>query len=73
MKSVMINDIPNINGVSINTTAEGTKFEVAGISSITTNEKILSDVKTSGQSLIPNLITYFATLFLLWVLIKASL
>ena len=64
---------PSINGATITQSANGSKVEIEGVASVTTNEKILSDVGGTVQNIIPNLIVYLATLFLLRVLVKLSL
>lgn len=69
----MLTSEPSINGTSITQTANGTKVEIEGIASVTTNEKILSDIGGTAQNIIPNLLVYFATIFLLRLLVKLSL
>lgn len=69
----MLSTDPNINGTTITQTTNGTKIEIQGIASVTTNEKILSDVGNKAQNIIPNLLVYFATIFLLRLLVKISL
>gem|GEM_PF-2606382 len=69
----MLSTDPNINGTSITQTANGTKVEIQGVASVTTNEKILSDIGGKAQNIIPNLLVYFATIFLLRLLVKLSL
>ncbi|MEI6426128.1 MAG: hypothetical protein WCO66_02125 [Candidatus Absconditabacteria bacterium] len=63
----------DINGISINQTDDQTKLEIPGVASVTTVEKILPKIGNQAQSIIPNLIVYFATLFLLWLLVKTAL
>ncbi len=63
----------DINGISINQTDDQTKLEIPWVASVTTVEKILPKIGNQAQSIIPNLIVYFATLFLLWLLVKTAL
>jgi len=72
IQSVLLSS-PNINGTTITQTANGSKIEIEGVASISTTEKVLSDIGNSAQSIIPNLIVYLATIFLLRVLVKVSL
>lgn len=74
MQSIMLNNgTTQINGTTITQDENGVNMEINGIASITTNEKILNSVGSTAQNIIPNLIIYFATLFLLRLLVKISL
>ncbi len=66
----------DLNGIFIssNTWANpGVNLEVKGVSKATINDKIFSTGKDLWANIFSNLIIYFATLFLLWFLVKTAI
>jgi len=72
IQSILIGS-SDINGTTITQTSNGSTLAIQWIASVTTSEKIVSSIGGTAQNIIPNLIVYFATLFLLWLLVKIAL